>query len=93
MNLNDLLNVKLYHDNMNMFNFNAVSHPHKRVFNGNDSDAGVLKILYERHVRKSSLMDALTLYQFYIVLRGGREATGGWRLWWATSWGVDGRTC
>ena len=51
MNVSDLLNVELYNDNLKMLAL------------GNALDEGVLESLYERQVRKSTLMkNAFTLY-------------------------------
>ena len=67
MNLNDLLTVESYNDNLKMFNR---AWEETSAAMGNDVDEGVVGNLYERQVREATLMkNALTFYQQDIVLK------------------------
>ena len=61
MNLNDMLNVELYNQNLNMFN---QAWEETLLALGNDLDENVLNNLYDRQVSKSTLMkNTSSLYQ------------------------------
>ena len=67
LDLNDLLNVELYNDNLEMLN--QVWEEFLLAL-GYDLDEGVLENLCERQVKKSTLMkNAMTLYQRDLVLK------------------------
>ena len=67
ISLSDLVNVKLYTDNLKMFD---QAWEETLLSSGNDLDDIVLENLYERQVGKTALIkNALTLYQRDGVLK------------------------
>ena len=67
MNLNDLLHVELYNDNLKMFNQAREEHI---ISPRQDLDEGVLESFFEKQLGKSTLMkNALTLYLSDVVLK------------------------
>ena len=83
MNLNDLLNVELYNDNLKMFN---LAWEETLLAPGNDLDEHVLENLHEAQVREST---SRRTYWHYIsktlFWKGSREATRDEGRWWMTS--------
>ena len=92
MNLNDLLNVKLYNDNLKMFN---QASEETLLALDRDFDEHVLENLCDRQVKTSTLMkNALTSYQQDIFQKKrSREATKDWGLRSITSSSSNSRTC
>ena len=81
MNLNDLLNVELYNDNLKMFN---LASEETLLAPGNDLDE--LENLHEAQVREST---SRRTYWHHIsktlFWKGSREATRDEGRWWMTS--------
>ena len=88
--LSESLNVELYNDILKMFN-QAWEETLPAL--GNDLDEHVLENLFERQVKKSTLMKhAMTLHQRHIVLKKEPRSYQRLRLWSMTSSSSNSRT-